>query len=98
MLESGHPFTFEEIQSIAIHSAENGKRAVLQLDDDGNILKIYESVAEASKRIGLAPKTIRDVANGKYKHGGGFCWKYADEIQESCLDSKTKEELNKPLE
>ena len=45
-----------------------------------NLVKIYESISEASKAIGIAPKTIRDVANGKYKHGGGFCWKYADQL------------------
>ncbi len=41
---------------------------------------IYQSVSEASNYVGVSPKTIRDVANGKYKHGGGFCWKYADQL------------------
>jgi hypothetical protein len=70
----------EDVIRISKLSSEMGKRAVLQLDDEGRILKTYESVTEASKSMGIAPKTIRDVANGKYKHGGGFCWKYADQI------------------
>ena len=72
--------TKEDVLKISKLSSERGKRAVLQLNDDGQIIKIYESLSEASKSVGLAPKTIRDVANGKYKHGGGFCWKYADQL------------------
>ena len=72
--------TKEDVLKISKLSSEMGKRAVLQLNDDGQIIKIYESVSEASKSVGIAPKTIRDVANGKYKHGGGFCWKYADQL------------------
>ena len=72
--------TIEDVIRISKLSSDMGKRAVLQLDDEGEIVKIYESISEASKAIGIAPKTIRDVANGKYKHGGGFCWKYADQL------------------
>ena len=72
--------TIEDVIRISKLSSDMGKRAVLQLDDEGGIVKIYESISEASKAIGIAPKTIRDVANGKYKHGGGFCWKYADQL------------------
>ena len=72
--------TKEDVLKISKLSSEMGKRAVLQLNDEGQIIKIYESLSEASKSVGLAPKTIRDVANGKYKHGGGFCWKYADQL------------------
>ena len=72
--------TIEDVIRISKLSSDMGKRAVLQLDDEGGIVKIYESISEASKAIGIAPKTIRDVANGKYKHGGGFCWRYADQL------------------
>ena len=61
-------------------TSKHGTRAILQMDDDGNILKIYASISEATRAIGLTSKTIRDVANGKGKHAGGFCWKYADGI------------------
>ncbi len=73
--------TIEQIRQIVQISSSQRKRAVLQMDDTGAIIAIYESLSAASKQIGIAPKTIRDVANGKYKHGGGFCWKYADELE-----------------
>ena len=80
MLENSEKISEEDVLKISELSSSQGKRAVVQMDDEGHILRIFESVSAASKTINLAPKTIRDVANGKYKHAGGFCWKYADEM------------------
>lgn len=80
MLEESNEFSKEMIERAARLSADCGKRAVLQLDDDYHVLNIYESVKEAASSAGIAPKTIRDVAQGKYKHGGGYCWSFADEF------------------
>ncbi len=54
-------------------------RAILQMDDDGNIIREFESVTLASKEVGVSPKSIRDAAKGVQKHAGGFVWKYKDE-------------------
>ena len=78
VLEKAENISEAEISEIAKLSASSGKRAVIQLNDNGAIIKIYRSVSEASNYVGVSPKTIRDAANGRYKHGGGFCWKYAD--------------------
>ena len=80
LIENTKDISEAEISEIAKLSASSGKRAVIQLNDNGAILRIYQSVSEASNYVGVSPKTIRDVANGKYKHGGGFCWKYADQL------------------
>ena len=48
------------------------------MDDDGNIIKEFESVTLASKEAGVSPKSIRDAAKGVQKHAGGFVWKYKD--------------------
>ena len=53
-------------------------RAILQMDDAGNIIKEFESVTLASKEAGVSPKSIRDAAKGVQKHAGGFVWKYKD--------------------
>lgn len=53
-------------------------RAILQLDDDGNILNLYPTIAEAVRQTGINSKSIRDAANGVQKHAGGYCWKYKD--------------------
>lgn len=56
---------------------QSNKRAVVQYTDDGTIIKEFESVAAAAKELGINPKGIRDVAYGRQKHAGGFCWRYA---------------------
>lgn len=55
-------------------------RSVIQMDDDLNIIKKYDTVADASREVGINEKSIREVAKGRQKHAGGFIWKYADEI------------------
>lgn len=70
------------INDIVESSRKKRMRAIIQMDDESHIIKIYESVSEAAKTIGLNSKTIRDAANGKSKHAGGYCWKYADEVCE----------------
>lgn len=79
LLEKSEHYTDDQIRKIIEISAGTGKRSVIQMDDDSNIIKIYMSVADASKEVNIAPKTIRDVANGKYKHAAGFCWMYTDQ-------------------
>lgn len=54
-------------------------RSVIQMDDDLNVIKQFDSVAEASKETGVNEKSIREVAKGRQKHAGGFVWKYAEE-------------------
>lgn len=52
-------------------------RPIMQCSDDGTVIKIFESVAAAAAEAGVSTKCIRDAANGRQKHAGGFCWKYA---------------------
>ena len=47
---------------------------VLQYDLDGNFIKEWESISEAKKRLGI--NNITYACNGKYKHAGGYIWKY----------------------
>ncbi len=49
------------------------------MDDEGNILAEYESLAQAVEAIGVSSKSIRDAANGVQKHAGGYCWKYKND-------------------
>lgn len=55
-------------------------RPIMQCSDDGTVIKIFESVAAAAAAAGVSTKCIRDAANGRQKHAGGFCWKYATPV------------------
>ncbi len=56
-------------------------RAILQLDDAGNIIKEYETLSQAITETGINSKSIRDAAKGVQKHAGGYCWKYKNEVE-----------------
>lgn len=54
----------------------NSKRKLRQYDDEGNLLAEYNMLKDAIDKTGINSKSIRDAANGKQKHAGGFVWRY----------------------
>ena len=52
-------------------------RAILQLDMDGNIVKRWGSIVEASETF--CKTCIKDCLRGKYKQHKGYQWRYANE-------------------
>ncbi|MGN0689922.1 MAG: exonuclease domain-containing protein [Oscillospiraceae bacterium] len=51
-----------------------GKR-VVQMNGNMEIIKTYNSIAEAARTVGVDPKGIRSVVSGKQKSSGGYLWK-----------------------
>lgn len=54
-------------------------RAIIQMDDDGNVIAEYPTVTEAASAVGISMKSIRDAAKGIQRHAAGFCWRYKDD-------------------
>ncbi len=52
------------------------KRAILQMDMDMQLIRRFDSIAEAVRETGVNAKSIREAANGNQSHAGGFKWKY----------------------
>lgn len=78
-----------------IHAYKNGlnvrsdnagrpKQKIMQLDMNDNLIKIYESIADAEKETGI--KNISYVINGKRKKAGGFKWKKYSEFKIKMAD------------
>lgn len=51
-------------------------KQVIQKDDDGNIIKIWDSISNASREIGVPVPHIVRVCKGIRKHARGFIWEY----------------------
>ena len=51
-------------------------KAILQLDDEGTVIKEFETISDAAREVGSSTKSIRDAANGIQKHAAGFRWAY----------------------
>ena len=47
------------------------KREVKEIDEKGNIIKIYPSIKEASVKLNVDPHSIRDVLSGKISQTKG---------------------------
>ncbi len=65
----------ENIDSV---SKQSRGRVIMQLDDEGIIIKEFETISSAAFEIGVSSKSIRDAANGVQKHAGGYCWKFKE--------------------
>lgn len=56
------------------HKGTGGK-TVLQLDDDGNIIKEYKSLTDAAEKLNMDATNISKVLHGQCKKAGGYKWK-----------------------
>lgn len=54
------------------------KRTIYKINSKNEILQKYESIAQASKDIGIHPTSIGQCLKGISKTSAGFKWKYAD--------------------
>lgn len=71
----------ENISPVKYSNNYRPMRKVAQYDKDMNLIKIWESISEASKELGLQCSGIIEVCKqGKQKTCGGYIWRYADEI------------------
>ena len=55
------------------------KTGVVQFDLDGNELRAFDSLAEASVATGIPRYQIRNCCRGRQRTSNGFIWKFADE-------------------
>ena len=58
--------------------AELRYRKVKQIDVDGNIIKIYNSIKEAAKSVGVSGTAVSNCCCGRTKACHGCRWEYAD--------------------
>jgi len=59
-----------------IEKNKKNTKPIIQLDKDGNFIKIWVSGAEASKCLGIDSANINANCRNKVKSAGGFIWKY----------------------
>ena len=69
----------EEQEKKSVIKAAPGSRRIGQYDDDMNLIAEYDSATLAAKAVGSNRTSIRDCANGKQKHAGGYIWRYLDQ-------------------
>lgn len=68
------------------HNHKHGRskttaRAVVQADEDGNLIAEFESMTDAAFQTGLRVSCISAVCLGKQRMTGGYVWYYKDEFK-----------------
>ena len=53
-------------------------KTIIQLTDDGTVVREYETITAAANEVGISTKSIRNAAQGVQRHAGNYCWKYKD--------------------
>lgn len=74
----------EIYSSEELRDRERGKnnpraQSVKQFDLDGNFIREYDTITQASKETGVGISRISDVARGNRKTAGGFVWKFSND-------------------
>ena len=55
------------------------KKRVVQLDENGKVLKVFDTVVQAAESVNLERTSISKVLVGKNKTAGGYRWSYEEE-------------------
>ena len=66
----------KELKTKTKNSCKNGRKEIGQYDKEGNLIKTYESLSEASKLNGISIGNISSVLHGKRKHASGYFWRF----------------------
>ncbi len=69
----------ETKETVSAFKPAPGNRRIGQYDDEMNLIAEYDSATLAAKAVGSNRTSIRNCANGKQKHAGGFVWRYLDQ-------------------
>jgi len=70
----------DENGNILTPKKEGGKKAVNQYDKDGNFIRRYDTIKQASLDVGVNSNQIVCCCKKRkyFKTGGGYIWEYAD--------------------
>ena len=80
----GYQWSYDDGDHSDIPPVElNNRRAVIQIDKTTNqIIAVFSSAAEASRQTGVGKNAIYKCCRGICRYGGGFVWRYSDEVAE----------------
>ena len=76
----GYLWSFEyrtkEQWSEILKKHKSSLRPIVQMDDEGNEIKRFNTTSEAAKAMGVSVTAICNCARGKTKHSAGYKWRY----------------------
>lgn len=67
---------FGDLQAVT----KGSNKQVIQKDDNGSIVAIWETMVLAAKEVGVSPSSISYACSGKISHSAGYRWEYSNGI------------------
>lgn len=84
---NGYVYRKEKTKKInPVISKKAEKKKVAELDKDGNLICIYESIADAAKKTGVDSSNISRVCSGKFPKASGKYFKFIKESEYEKID------------
>lgn len=73
--------TTKENQLHAAYVLGKGLKAVKQISKEGKLIRVWQSIKEASETLGIQAPDISSASNGTRKSAGGYIWQPVREKQ-----------------
>lgn len=70
-------FVFRYVDDVQDFDPPKHRKPVDMYSLDGEFIKRWGTIKEASKELNIAATHITDCCKGKYKKSGGYIWRYA---------------------
>ena len=70
------PIHSSNIKKAVTKTNKNKRKPVMQYDLEGNFIKEWEYIRQASNYLNISPSGISNNLLGRYKHAGNYIWKY----------------------
>ena len=63
---------------------------IQQIDNNGNILQVFDSATKAEKQLGWSYNSIKKVCDGKAKHTHNRYFRYSNPLKRKLLEERNK--------
>ncbi|WHY64690.1 zinc-ribbon domain-containing protein [Neobacillus sp. SuZ13] len=75
------------------------RKEIVQLSMDGEFIRYWEFISQASEVLGITLSNITLTCKGKYNHAGGYKWMYKDEYEanNNTLINETKDKTKRSI-
>lgn len=74
-LSNGFYWTYDFVEKF-VPLNDNRKKKVMQISLEGDFIRKFQSVSEASEQTGFNKTSIAKVCRGERKSAGGYIWEY----------------------
>ena len=88
----GKPLSDEHKKKL--RKKHKNSKSIVQLDKEGNFIKEFSYISEASRELNIACQSINACCKGRRKYAGGYMWKYLDDFISSTTIEPVVSDIN----